>query len=724
MELVCPKCGKQYEAGKFCLECGTPLQKAVVEMVCPSCGTVVKSGKFCPECGTKLSEQIVARSSNAKRIVQQKYNDKDPIFAKYYDKKGFPRNISPEERSVVIEELKSFADKDIAEAKMLLGFIMLDDGNKETVADALKYISVAEAQGDKLAYYFMSIAYFYGIGVEQNHIEAEKRMLEMYKEFQNGEIAGILAELYATSAYLCDYEKAFEYATIAAEDDEPGGYYILGGLYHNGWGVEVDGLLALENYKMAAAQGHEIAMNQIGNLFMGHAGIEENPEQAFYWFNESSKKGHDVGMYNLGCCYRDGYGVAKDDEEAAVWFKKAAEAGDVSAMIELGSYYQEIIYDTQKAKKWYNKAADLGDAEAQNKLAVILADIDGDYKQSIKWYKKSMEQGNPWAYRNYAWCLFNGNGVKENKGKALEMLQKAIDLGCPDAENDLQEMQNDNVDKTIDDANDLFSAKEYEKAIPIYKEYAEAGNVRAMANYGSCLVNGWGIKQNLKSGVDWLKKAANEKFAFACCRLAEIYGGTTYKGKTYTIDNGMAWKYMKLAEKYGLPEQDMQLLKQKLTPCVEFSDITFKIDVQDQGSLGFEVTGKMSVSGLAGEKVIFCVQSHTKYSSSYQKDLEDPDYILNRYRDEVSPKSISTVIEKYSFFIPYSKILDIKADFDETLYMIVWRKTNNKFTKMLQIEQPFRISCKTHLLRSNEYAFVIKGNPNVKSSVAKKSIIK
>lgn len=48
--MVCPACGKQTPAGKFCMECGSPLVRA-----CPACGAQVAPGaKFCPECGQKL----------------------------------------------------------------------------------------------------------------------------------------------------------------------------------------------------------------------------------------------------------------------------------------------------------------------------------------------------------------------------------------------------------------------------------------------------------------------------------------------------------------------------------------------------------------------------------------------------------------------------------------------------------------------------------------------
>ena len=79
MKLVCPNCGKQYESGKFCLECGTKLQEVTPELVCPSCGYKAKNGKFCPECGAKLTEQVAAANEVTEpKSVERTFNEKDP----------------------------------------------------------------------------------------------------------------------------------------------------------------------------------------------------------------------------------------------------------------------------------------------------------------------------------------------------------------------------------------------------------------------------------------------------------------------------------------------------------------------------------------------------------------------------------------------------------------------------------------------------------------------
>lgn len=100
MKLICPDCGRQYETGKFCSECGGKLQEVTPELVCPSCGYKAKSGKFCPECGTKLTEQIAkSDAATAPKSVDRTFNEEDSRSAKYYDKKDFTRTIPQEERA-------------------------------------------------------------------------------------------------------------------------------------------------------------------------------------------------------------------------------------------------------------------------------------------------------------------------------------------------------------------------------------------------------------------------------------------------------------------------------------------------------------------------------------------------------------------------------------------------------------------------------------------------
>ena len=709
MKLICPDCGKQYESGKFCLECGAKLQEVAPELVCPSCGFKAKTGKFCPECGTKLTEQVVApEPQKCEETVERKFNEKDERFAKYYDKKGFPRTIPQEERAIAIEELKPFAEQGISEAQMLLGSIYLNDASKDVIFKGVELLKSAEQSGDKLAYYLIGMGYFLGFDpiVPQDHNEAENRMLEFYAEYQNGDAASCLAELYTYSEEKCDYKKAFEYATIAAEDDEKDGYSVLGFLYLNGKGVEKNIELALENYKMAAALGDEGAMNQIGFIFMGNDVVDANPDQSFYWFSEAAKKGHDVGLYNVGYCYQNGFGVGKDEEKAAEYFKQAADLGYADAMFDLGGYYQNILIDSNKAKMWYQKAAELGHAEAINCLGVIYSDIEEDYEEAVKCYERAVELEVPMAYRNLALCYRDGQGVEQDLKKAEKLFAKAAELGVEDANNMKEDMLSSNDDEQIDLANELLSNGKHKEAIAIYKEFAEKGNTRALGNYGNCLLNGWGTKQNLKDGISWLEKSANQKSAWACIKLAEAYLGTEYNGKTIKFDVEKAKDYLKKSLKYGADPAEINNLIQMTIPSVEISNIRVNRDLKVNGVLGFEVSFKMVANAMVGHKLnisAYCVTPYGNKGCLRKPGTSDGNPSECMYAEICKPTYPSTVWEDCKIFIPYSRIINIQAKWEETLVLMAWDQTNKKSELLACEEIPFSISCITHTFRSNEW---------------------
>lgn len=533
MKLICPDCGKQYDSGKFCPECGGKLQEIQPELVCPSCGYKAKSGKFCPECGTKLTEQTGV-VGNSQSVSERKFNEKDPRFSKYYDKKGYPRTIPQEERAVAIDELTPFVEQNVAEAKMLLGNILSKDTDQEIESQGINLLKEAEEAGDKLAYYLMGREYWYGSYIEENDFEAEKRWMEAYDEFQDAETAGLLAELYRTSSELQDYAKAFKYATIAAEEDNDLGYYVLGALYLKGLGVKMNIQLSIENYKMAAALGLGEAMNQIGRIYLLDDS-EAAHKQAFYWFNEAAKKEDDSGMYNVGDCYANGIGVKIDMEKAAEWYRKAAEAGHVAAMCQLGDYYQEVLVDNKKAVMWYEKAAEMGNsyaidcvsqlylhmpndglekaekwyrkaAELGNTDAMITLGIYGDFKnddrKAFEWFQKAINNGNVYALSHLAGCYIEGRGVPVNLQKAYDLLNEAVDSGDDSAVYEFVKV----FEKGFG------TDREKTKVFNLYLDAAEDEDSDAMRCLAICYINGIGTEVNISEAFEWLEKTDDDDF--------------------------------------------------------------------------------------------------------------------------------------------------------------------------------------------------------------------
>lgn len=59
MRKRCLTCNKMTPAGKFCVECGSPLKKytgVMLEVInCPKCSTSVPAKNYCVNCGTELT---------------------------------------------------------------------------------------------------------------------------------------------------------------------------------------------------------------------------------------------------------------------------------------------------------------------------------------------------------------------------------------------------------------------------------------------------------------------------------------------------------------------------------------------------------------------------------------------------------------------------------------------------------------------------------------------
>jgi membrane protease subunit (stomatin/prohibitin family) len=51
-KVSCPKCSASVPIGKFCSECGTPLNVAPAKKFCTGCGVEIGAAKFCANCGT------------------------------------------------------------------------------------------------------------------------------------------------------------------------------------------------------------------------------------------------------------------------------------------------------------------------------------------------------------------------------------------------------------------------------------------------------------------------------------------------------------------------------------------------------------------------------------------------------------------------------------------------------------------------------------------------
>lgn len=234
--------------------------------------------------------------------------------------------------------------------------------------------------------------------------------------------------------------EAFGCFSRAATKTDSNAFYNLGLCYLYGWGNPADVALAMENFRLAAAQGHPKAMSRIGEMYRDGNGAEKDHIQAVRYFLMASNAQNAEGQYNYANALLAGDGVEKNPARAVDLLKKSATQGKVEAM----DAYARCICDNvgfplatngmsqavaQKALEKYRAAESKRRAEAfsiwrflaSNKKYPPAMDSLGecymkgygtekDERLGYLWFKRSADRGHIPAMIHLAECWDEGRG--------------------------------------------------------------------------------------------------------------------------------------------------------------------------------------------------------------------------------------------------------------------------------------------------------------------------
>ena len=183
--------------------------------------------------------------------------------------------------------------------------------------------------------------------------------------------------------------------------------------------------------------------------------------------------------------------------------------------------------------------------------------------------RQAAKEGLRSAQTSYADCCKYGWGMEQDLEKAAEWYKKSAEHGDVGAMQELAELllEGDGVDQDVDRAVDLF------------KNAAVGGVAKAQFMYGSIMLQPQGVgvedvMQDVPSGIEWIKKAAEQSLGMAECTLAAFY----VQGVGVEKDLAKAKELCERAlEHGGLPqemEDDAKALLENLkgVPSVACSD--------------------------------------------------------------------------------------------------------------------------------------------------------
>lgn len=189
--------------------------------------------------------------------------------------------------------------------------------------------------------------------------------------------------------------------TRQAEEGDVDAQLSLGYMYLYGEdGVAIDYKKAFTYYNMAAAQGDNVAINNLGSLYFSGIGTEKNFTKAAQLFDKAAKLGNTEAAVNLAFIYLTKNSSLNNPREAIQLLKSAAEAGNPTAKFMLGyAYYKGLVVEQnyKKAVVLIREAANVGYSDAQYLLGYMYLNglgITKNYGNAVKYFTMAANQGN------------------------------------------------------------------------------------------------------------------------------------------------------------------------------------------------------------------------------------------------------------------------------------------------------------------------------------------
>ena len=94
---------------------------------------------------------------------------------------------------------------------------------------------------------------------------------------------------------------------------------------------ESDQAKRMEYLKKAAEQGYAPAQCQLGECYLSGRGVEKNEARAAEWYRKAADQGDAEAQAAMARCCSEGWGVEKNAAEAARWFQRLAQQNNSEA---------------------------------------------------------------------------------------------------------------------------------------------------------------------------------------------------------------------------------------------------------------------------------------------------------------------------------------------------------------------------------------------------------
>ncbi|NEN75734.1 hypothetical protein F9B74_05255 [Pelistega sp. NLN82] len=452
------------------------------------------------------------------------------------------------------------AKQGYAEAQYNVALLYMEGlGVTKNEKKAIYWLSKAVEQNFFEAILLLADQYFYGENIKKD----PKYAIELYRQAISNQNNNLEAHYKLANAYF--YQKYFSDAiyhfTIAAEQDYIDAQLKLANLYRTKINKNIYNVQkALEWLSIAAKQDSEEAICQLAQIYFEGKEITINYELAYYWSKKAADKYNNViALYQLGLMYQNGYFCQQNYKKAIEYYLKSLDMNGGEAFYHLAYLYEKglgIEKNLDQAEEFYIKAVQQNNVNAMYRLGLLYDDgLKGYYddEKAREWYKKAARRKHPEAICRIGMMYEDGRGgVQQNLQYAIAKYSEAKELGCIEAIFSLAYLYEEEGNIT--------------KAFPLYLDAAKKGHILAQTNLA--LIYSRGISDiglDFDSAIFWYRKAAEQNYA-----IAQYYLGTFYEEGEYIekdIKQAELLYYQASIQGFQLATQRLNLLKNQKLDC-------------------------------------------------------------------------------------------------------------------------------------------------------------
>lgn len=393
---------------------------------------------------------------------------------------------------------------------------------------------------------------------------------------------------------------------LLCEASDPYAQFLLGWLYHDGIGCEVNFARAVELYRASAQAHFSWALCHLGSCYAKGEGVEKNIDEANRLYRlvmdnpialcnlacnvlvedaaaglellrQSAETGFGRANYILGCAHHHGlYGLPVSLSLARNYYELAAVQGN-----DEGAYAAGLIYaqpgphrNTVKAFEYLKQATRVYHLDALFRVGQCYSDgigVEVDLEMAYHYYEEAASRGHLKALVMVGICCLKGTGVDidhecaascfriaGNKGdvNALCNLALCYQFGCGIEKDELKALEiyetlvKNDLPQAIYGLSMCYSRgaiADAEKSLLYLQRAATMGWPQAYYELGNRYFSGTGVERNVDEGLKCYRIAAEKGLTLSQRRLAKCY----YHGIGVAVDFAAAVKYFRAAAKNG-----------------------------------------------------------------------------------------------------------------------------------------------------------------------------